>query len=88
MARPIELGIILEGEDRILCQITSQQFRDRYAIPIEESDFIEGSLRKTSNVRPNRIFTADRKIILYKAGHLKSDKIDEIVKGIIDILTC
>jgi mRNA interferase MazF len=86
--RPALVLAELEGEDRILCQITSQQFKDKYAIPIDESDFIEGSLRKTSNVRPNRMFTADRKIILYKAGHLKPDKIDEIVKRIIDILTC
>jgi hypothetical protein len=28
------------------------------------------------------------KIILYRAGHLKSDKFNEIVKRIIDILTC
>ena len=86
--RPALVVAELEGEDRILCQITSQQFNDGYAISIDESDFDEGSLRKTSNIRPNRIFTADRKIILYKAGHLKSDKINEIVKRIIDILTC
>ena len=51
-----------------------------------ESDFEEGYLRKISNIRPNRIFTADCKIILYKAGHIKSDKIDEVLKKIIDIL--
>jgi mRNA interferase MazF len=86
--RPALVLAELDGEDRILCQITSQQFMDRYALPIDESDFEEGSLRKTSIVRPNRIFTADRKIILYRAGHLKSDKINEIVTRIIDILTC
>lgn len=86
--RPALVLAELEGEDRILCQITSQQFIDRYAIPIDESDFEEGSLRKTSIARPNRIFTADRKIILYRAGHLKSDKINEIVTKIINILRC
>ena len=67
--RPALVLAELDGEDRILCQITSRQFVDRYAVPIDESDFEEGSLRKTSIVRPNRIFTADRKIILYRAGH-------------------
>lgn len=86
--RPALVLAELDGEDRIPCQITSQQFMDRYAVPIDESDFEEGSLRKTSIVRPNRIFTADRKIILYRAGHLKSDKINEIMTRIIDILTC
>ncbi len=63
----------LEGEDRILCQITSLQFKDRYAVTIDDSSFKEGSLQKISNVRPNRVFTADSKIILYKAGHLDRD---------------
>ena len=84
--RPALVLAELDGDDRILCQITSQQFRDRYAVPINESDFEEGSLRKISNIRPNRIFTADCKIILYKAGHINSDKIDEVLKKIIDIL--
>ena len=84
--RPALVLAELDGDDRILCQITSQQFSDRYAVPINESDFEEGFLRKISNIRPNRIFTADCKIILYKACHIKSDKIDEVLKKIIDIL--
>ena len=85
--RPALVLAELDGVDRILCQITSQQFRDRYAVPLNESDFETGSLRKISNIRPNRIFTADGKIILYKAGHLKSDKVDAALKMVIRILT-
>ncbi len=85
--RPALVLAELDGTDRILCQITSQNFEDRYAVSIDELDFEEGSLRKRSNVRPNRIFTADSKIILYKAGHIKSSKIDEVVNRIIEILT-
>ena len=60
---------------------------DVYAIPLEDPrDFESGSLNKASNIRPNRIFTADRKIILYKAGHLKNEKIGEAISRIIDIL--
>ena len=84
--RPALVLAELDGEDRILCQITSQQFEDRYAVALNEFDF-EGSLRKISNIRPNRIFTADGKIIQYKAGHIKSDKIDEVLKKIITILS-
>lgn len=84
--RPALILTELEGEDRILCQITSQQLKDRHSIPIDETDFEEGSLRKMSNIRPNRIFTADCNIILYKAGHIKSYKINEVIKTIIDIL--
>lgn len=34
--RPALVLAELDGEDRILCQITRQQFRDRYAAPIIE----------------------------------------------------
>ena len=85
--RPALVLAELDGDDRILCQITGQQFRDSYSVPINDSDFSEGYLRKISIIRPNRVFTADRKIIIYKAGHLKSDKIDAALQKIIEILS-
>jgi mRNA interferase MazF len=75
-----------EGDDLILCQITSQQIGDIYAILIEDSDFENGALRQRSNVRPNRIFTADRHIILYRVGHLKPEKVNEVIERIVVIL--
>ncbi|MGB7534014.1 MAG: type II toxin-antitoxin system PemK/MazF family toxin [Halobacteriota archaeon] len=84
--RPALVIVELEGDDLILCQITSQQIRDRYAILIDDSDFEDGTLRQTSNVRPNRIFTADRHIILYIVGHLKPEKVNEVRERIVDIL--
>ena len=49
--------------------------RDAYAVPLLQADFATGSLRQDSNVRPNRLFTADAKIILYRAGTLHAAKI-------------
>ena len=43
--RPALVLVELSGDDRILCQITSQQVRDRYAIELDDSDFEVGSLR-------------------------------------------
>ena len=57
--RPALVIAELEGDDVILLQMTSQAIRDKYAIALDDSDFIEGSLNKPSNVRPNRLFTAD-----------------------------
>ena len=51
-----------------------------------DSDFETGKLKQRSNVRPNRIFTADRHIILYRVGHLKPDKTNEVIERIVDIL--
>lgn len=84
--RPALVLAELEGDDRILCQITSQSLRDRYAIQLDDADFAEGSLRRKSNIRPNRIFTADMNIILYRVGHLKADKPDEVIERVIEIL--
>ncbi len=84
--RPALVIAELEGNDLILCQITSQSIRDRYAVLIDKNDFETGTLRRKSNVRPNRIFTADRHIILYRVGHLKPKKIDQIIERIVSIL--
>lgn len=84
--RPALVIAELEGDDLILCQITSQRIRDRYAVSIEENDFETGTLKQKSNVRPNRIFTADRHIVLYRVGHLNPNKINEVIERIAGIL--
>ena len=84
--RPALVIAELEGNDLILCQITSQSIRDRCAVSIDEDDFETGTLRRRSNIRPNRIFTADRYIILYKISHLKPEKINQVIENIISIL--
>ena len=84
--RPALVVAELEGNDLILCQITSQRVRDKYSVSIEDNDFETGTLRQKSNVRPNRIFTADRQIVLYRVGHLKPDKINKVIEEIVEIL--
>ena len=76
----------LEGDDLILCQITSRATGDRYSIPLEQGDFESGSLKQSSNIRPNRLFTADRAIVLYCAGTLAKGKIEEVVNRLVDIV--
>jgi len=70
----------------ILCQITSQSLRDPDAIELGTADFQSGSLMKRSNIRPNRVFTADRRIVLYRAGHLNASKTTEVVARLVEIL--
>lgn len=76
----------LRGDDVLLCQITSQAVKDSYAVYIEEKDFEAGSLKQPSHARPNRLFTAEAQIILYQVGRLKKEKMDEIVKKIVEIV--
>lgn len=84
--RPAMIVASLSGNDVILSQITSKNIRDDYAIKLEDNDFKEGSLHVESYIRPNRLFTADRSILLYKTGHLKKEKISEIVEKIVQII--
>ncbi len=84
--RPAFVLANLIGNDLILCQITSQSINDSYAISVNDKDFETGSLSKPSNIRPNRIFTADRSIILYSIGKLKQEKITEIQNKVIQII--
>lgn len=84
--RPALVVAAPEGDDRILCQITSRTVRDHYAVPIQVGSFQEGGLRVPSNVRPNRIFTADLRLILYTAGCLQEEAHGEVVRRIKSIL--
>ena len=85
--RPALVASILDGDDIVLCQITSEARVDSYSIVLTSSDFKKGSLNLTSMIRPNKLFTADKSIILYKIGSLKESKIKEVEKGIVDIFT-
>ncbi len=85
--RPAFVVADLTGDDVILCQITSQATADSYAIEVRQGDFVTGGLRQDSRVRPNRLFTADSKLVLYQAGTLREAKVDEVVAKIIQIIS-
>jgi mRNA interferase MazF len=53
---------------------------------IADTDFASGSLKQKSNARPNRLFTADSHIILYKAGTLNHGKLSEIIDKVVGII--
>ena len=74
------------GDDVLLSQITSRTIRDADAIGLQPSDFNHGKLSQTSNVRPTRLFTADRRIILYRAGHISDEKMSAVVEAIVRIV--
>ncbi len=84
--RPALIIAPLEGDDAILCQITSKTIKDIYAISIDDSDFDSGSLKQSGNIRPNRLFTADSHIILYRAGHIKNDKLNQVIEKLVEII--
>jgi len=84
--RPALVLTELVGDDLILCQITSKVIKDKYAIAINDDDFEAGGLKKPSNIRPNRIFTADTHLVLYRVGTIKKEKLTEVIERVIEII--
>ncbi|TLV00827.1 type II toxin-antitoxin system PemK/MazF family toxin [Dyadobacter luticola] len=84
--RPALVLADLSGDDILLCQITSQSARDPYSVPLVSNDFIGGSLPVNSFIRPTRIFTADKNIIVRKAGLVNSKVVNVVTQKIIDLL--
>lgn len=83
--RPALVIADLPGNDIILCQITNKDSKDAYSIPLTSSDFLTGSLPVLSNIRPTRIFTADKTIIIRKAGSITFELKEPVVKTLIDV---
>lgn len=84
--RPAVVLADIKGNDYFMLQITSQNIKDNYAIPLLTTDFQSGSLQKNSNIRPNKVFTLDETLVIYKIGHLTQSKIDECVKKVCNII--
>ena len=84
--RPAIVITALDGDDVVLCQVTSEARFDSYSITLKEEDFRKESLHQTSIIRPNRIFTADKSIISYRVGSLKEKKKKEVEDAIVKIV--
>jgi mRNA interferase MazF len=84
--RPALVVANLKGDDLILCQITSKEKHDDYAVELLESDFQNGGLKRPSNVRPNRLFTAHRRLVLYRAGRISPASMNRVTDTIIRLL--
>ena len=84
--RPALVLADLPGDDIILCQITSQQHTDIFSIPLASADFNTGSLPVSSNIRPTRIFTADKNIIIRKTGTIKPSIITNVTQVIVKLI--
>jgi len=63
--------------DHILCQITSKDWHQP-AVRVSEEDFVEGGLERESFVRPDRDLTVHEQIVLYAAGRLSQERLEEV----------
>ena len=84
--RPALVLADLEGDDLILCMITSREIRDAYAVPLDSSDFGSGGLPVPSNIRPSRLFTADAAISERVVGRVKPKKLADACAQVASLL--
>ena len=84
--RPALVLADIGGDDILLCQITSQQIKDAYAVSLNSAVLQSGYLPSDSFIRPLRIFAADKNIILKKAGSVKTELMAEVIQKIISAL--
>ena len=83
--RPALIIATPKGEDILLALITSKINLNKYSNEITNY-FETGNLPSKSFVKINRLFSADKSIILYKKGKLKKTKIKEIEKQLIKLI--
>ncbi|MCX6271945.1 MAG: type II toxin-antitoxin system PemK/MazF family toxin [Bacteroidetes bacterium] len=84
--RPALVLADLEGDDIILCQITSSGKYDQFSISLVDTDFESGGLPVNSNIRPNRIFTADKSLIINVVGKVLASKHQVVLEVLYSIL--
>ncbi len=84
--RPALVLANLDGDDIILCQITSSAKRDLYCVALNKNQLTSGNLQIDSFIRPNRIFTSDKALILYKLGTIEKKIFAKVVEQLHEII--
>lgn len=76
--RPCLVIGLAEFNDILLCQITSKRYGSKSAVSLKAKDFSKGSIVVDSFIRPDKIATLDKYMILQKLGVLKTTKLSEV----------
>ena len=84
--RPVLILKVPKGEDVIIAQITGESYENYVEIPIKKEDFKQGSLKRDSYIRIDKIASIEKFLIKYKAGALKQEKFNDIIDKICSFL--
>lgn len=74
------------SDDVILAQITSVAHKDVFALELNDKDFSDGSLKKESFIRFNKLFTADKATFLQTIGKINIDKLEQVSDAIYSLI--
>jgi len=84
--RPVLILKVPKGEDVIVLQITSSSYEKSAEIPIKKEDFRQGSLKRDSYIRIDKIASIEKSLVEYKIGSLKQEKFNEILDKVCSFL--
>ncbi len=84
--RPVLILKVPKGEDVIVAQITGESYENSVEIPLKKEDFKQGSLKRESYIRIDKIASIEKYLIKYKAGSLKQEKFNKIINNICSFL--
>jgi len=80
--RPVLILKVPRDDDVIVAQITGESYENDVEIPLNKEDFKQGSLKRISYLRIDKIASIEKYLIKYKAGSLKPDKFNKIMDKI------
>jgi len=77
--RPALIVATADFNDVIVCQITSNKYAASRSVAVTNQDFAKGSLPVASYVRPDKLFTLGRKLIIEDIATLKTGKTQKVL---------
>src|SRR3989344_7643743 len=84
--RPVLILKVPKGDDVIVAQITGESYEDGVEITLNKEDFKQGSLKRESYIRIDKIASIEKYLIKYKAGSLKQEKFSKVIDKICSFL--
>lgn len=84
--RPVLILKVPKGEDVLVAQITGESYENPVEMVIQKEDFRQGSLKRNSYVRIDKIASIEKFLIEYKVGSLKQEKFNEIIEKVCSFL--
>jgi mRNA interferase MazF len=76
----------ISRDDFVLFQVTSNPYADPNAVELKDEEFAKGSLKRVSDARPGKLFTAHLQLFEGEAGVLMEDPRTEIVQQVVRLL--
>ena len=77
--RPVLILKVPKGDAVIVAQITGESYEDSVDLSLKKEDFKQGSLKRESYLRIDKIASIEKYLIKYKAGSLKQEKFNEAI---------